>query len=68
MAHLVPADLTRVALAGAHDPELAVLADALPDEYTVFLTGSVMATTRILVIPGNVSWARIVGTRLRGSS
>lgn len=71
MAHLVPVDTTRLALAGAHEAELvtlAVLAGALPDDYTVFLRGSVMATTPIPVIPEDVSWARIVGTRLRGSS
>ena len=39
MAHLTPSDLTRLALAGAHEPEirtLAFLKDALPDDYTVF--------------------------------
>ena len=39
MARLIPSDLTRLALAGAHQPEVATLADlqkALPDDYTVF--------------------------------
>ncbi len=39
MARLVPSDLTRLALAGAHQPEIATLAalqKALPDDYTVF--------------------------------
>lgn len=39
MAQLTPSDLTRLALAGAHEPEirtLAFLKDALPDDYTVF--------------------------------
>jgi hypothetical protein len=39
MAHLIPSDLTRLALAGAHAPELrtlALLKDALPDDYNVF--------------------------------
>jgi hypothetical protein len=39
MARLVPSDLTRLALAGAHQPEVATLAflqKALPDDYTVF--------------------------------
>jgi len=39
MARLIPSDLTRLALAGAHQPEvatLAVLQKALPDDYTVF--------------------------------
>ncbi|MDX1572362.1 MAG: nuclease-related domain-containing protein, partial [Xanthomonadales bacterium] len=39
MARIVPSDLSRLALSGAHQPELATLAllkDALPDHYTVF--------------------------------
>ncbi len=39
MAHIIPDDLTRLALAGAHEPELATLAllrDTLPDHYRVF--------------------------------
>jgi hypothetical protein len=39
MAHLVPDDLTQLALSGAHAPELetlAELAQRLPDAYTVF--------------------------------
>ena len=39
MARLIPSDITRLALAGADNPELhtlAVLAKALPDDYTVF--------------------------------
>jgi len=39
MARIVPSDLTRLALSGAHEPEietLAMLRDALPDDYTVF--------------------------------
>ncbi len=39
MAHIVPSDLTTLALAGAHAPEVATLAylkHALPDDYTVF--------------------------------
>jgi hypothetical protein len=39
MAQLVPDDLTQLALAGAHAPELETLAQlgrALPDSYTVF--------------------------------
>jgi hypothetical protein len=39
MAHLVPSDLTHLALAGAHQPELrtlALLGEALPENYTVF--------------------------------
>jgi hypothetical protein len=39
MAHIVPSDITRLALSGAHEPELrtlALLKDALPDDYTVF--------------------------------
>ena len=39
MARIVPSDLTRLALSGAHEPEIATLAilrDALPDDYTVF--------------------------------
>ena len=39
MAHIVPSDLTTLALAGAHAPEVATLAylkQALPDDYTVF--------------------------------
>ena len=39
MARIVPSDLTRLALSGAHEPEietLATLRDALPDDYTVF--------------------------------
>jgi len=39
MARIVPSDLTRLALSGAHEPEietLALLRDRLPDEYTVF--------------------------------
>jgi hypothetical protein len=39
MARIVPSDLTRLALSGAHEPEietLALLRDRLTDEYTVF--------------------------------
>lgn len=39
MARIVPSDISRLALSGAHQPELATLAvlkDALPDHYTVF--------------------------------
>jgi len=39
MAHIVPSDLTTLALAGAHSPEVATLSylkQALPDAYTVF--------------------------------
>lgn len=39
MARIVPSDLTRLALSGAHEPELETLAtvrDTLPDDYTVF--------------------------------
>lgn len=39
MARIIPSDLTRLALAGAHGPEIATLAhlrDALPEDYTVF--------------------------------
>lgn len=39
MARIVPSDLTRLALSGAHEPEiemLTTLRDALPDDYTVF--------------------------------
>ena len=39
MAKIVPSDLTRLALSGAHEPEiqtLAILRDTLPDDYTVF--------------------------------
>ena len=39
MARIVPSDLTRLALSGAHEPEietLAILRDTLPDDYTVF--------------------------------
>lgn len=39
VARLIPSDLSRIALAGAHAPELATLAmlqKALPDDYTVF--------------------------------
>ncbi len=39
MARIVPSDLTRLALSGAHEPEietLATLRDTLPDDYTVF--------------------------------
>ena len=39
MARIVPSDLTRLALSGAHEPEietLATLRDTLPGEYTVF--------------------------------
>jgi hypothetical protein len=39
MARIVPYDLTRLALSGAHEPELETLAtvrDTLPDDYTVF--------------------------------
>lgn len=39
MARIIPADLTRAALAGAKKPEietLALLKDELPDDYTVF--------------------------------
>ena len=39
MARIVPSDLTRLALSGAHAPELETLAalrDTLPDDYTVF--------------------------------
>ena len=38
MARLVPSDLTRLVLSGAHSPEietLRLLGDALPDAYTV---------------------------------
>lgn len=38
MAKLVPSDLTRLALSGAHAPEietLRLLGDALPDAYTL---------------------------------
>jgi hypothetical protein len=39
MARIVPSDLTRLALSGAHEPEietLALLRDTLPEDYTVF--------------------------------
>jgi hypothetical protein len=39
VARIIPSDLTRLALSGAHEPEietLALLRDTLPDEYTVF--------------------------------
>jgi hypothetical protein len=39
MAHLISSDITRLALSGAHAPELrtlALLKDALSDDYTVF--------------------------------
>lgn len=39
MARIIPSDLSRLALSGAHEPEvqtLALLRDALPDDYTVF--------------------------------
>jgi len=39
MARIIPSDLTRRALSGAHEPEITTLAhlkDALPEEYTVF--------------------------------
>ena len=39
MARIVPSDLTRLALSGAHEPEvgtLALLREKLPDNYTVF--------------------------------
>ena len=39
MANIIPADLTRLALSGAHEPEietLAILRDSLPNDYTVF--------------------------------
>ncbi len=39
MARIIPSDLSRLALSGAHGPEiatLAVLRDTLPDDYTVF--------------------------------
>ena len=39
MARIIPSDITRLALAGAHEPELETLAqlrDRLPDDYTVF--------------------------------
>ena len=39
MAHLIPSDLTRAALAGAKSPELdtlRVLKDTLPNDYTIF--------------------------------
>ena len=39
MARIIPSDLSRLALSGAHEPEiatLAVLRDTLPDDYTVF--------------------------------
>jgi hypothetical protein len=39
MARIIPSDLTRLALSGAHEPEietLALLRDTLADEYTVF--------------------------------
>ncbi|WPL17362.1 Nuclease-related domain protein [Thiorhodovibrio winogradskyi] len=39
MATIIPSDLTRLALSGAHEPEiatLAVLRDRLPAAYTVF--------------------------------
>jgi hypothetical protein len=39
MARIIPSDLSRLALTGAHEPEiatLAVLRDTLPDDYAVF--------------------------------
>ncbi|NEV65089.1 NERD domain-containing protein/DEAD/DEAH box helicase [Thiorhodococcus minor] len=39
MARIIPSDLSRLALSGAHEPEIATLAhlrDALPDDYSVF--------------------------------
>jgi hypothetical protein len=39
MARIIPSDLSRLALSGAHEPEIQTLADlrdALPDAYTVF--------------------------------
>jgi hypothetical protein len=39
MATIIPSDLTRLALSGAHEPEIATLAmlhDRLPAAYTVF--------------------------------
>ncbi len=39
MAHIIPSDISRLALAGAHAPELEtlrLLKSALPDDYTVF--------------------------------
>ena len=39
MAHIIPSDITRLELAGAHGPELdtlRLLKSALPDDYTVF--------------------------------
>jgi hypothetical protein len=39
MARIIPSDLSRLALSGAHEPEiatLAVLRVTLPDDYTVF--------------------------------
>jgi len=39
MARIIPSDLTRLALSGAHEPEITTLAhlkDALPEDYTVF--------------------------------
>jgi len=39
MARIVPADLTRLAMSGVHEPEmetLTLLKEALPDDYTVF--------------------------------
>lgn len=39
MAHIIPSDLTRAALAGARRPELETLRtlkDTLPNDYTVF--------------------------------
>jgi hypothetical protein len=43
MARIVPSDLTRLALSGAHEPEigtLALLREKLPDDYTVFHGGA----------------------------
>ena len=39
MARIIPSELTRLALIGAHLPEIASLAwlkDALPDDYSLF--------------------------------
>ena len=39
MAHVIPSDISRLALSGAHKPELKTLLDLkkkLPDDYTVF--------------------------------
>ena len=39
MAHIIPSDLSRLALSGAHQPEietLRILKKELPNDYTVF--------------------------------